>query len=96
MEASKVEVESEDHEPRTILNTLRRFITGAIKAVIRSIPATFIAIIVGAIIGGFLGLAVLPLAPLFAVGGAVLLGVPVAIWEYILLSREESPWDYII
>jgi hypothetical protein len=66
-----------------------------VRAVLSEIPATIIAIVVGALLGGFLGLAFLPFAPFAAVAGAVLLGLPVAVWEYTLQKRGESAAEYL-
>ena len=89
---AKAKTVEQDSETKMILS----FIKGAVRTVLNKIPATLIAVCVGAILGGFLGLVVLPLAPFFVIGGAVFFGLPVAIWEYLILSRDETAWDYII
>lgn len=66
-----------------------------VGAVLSEIPATIVAIVVGAVIGGFLGLAAGPFAPFAALAGAVVLGLPVASWEYVLQQRGESAADYL-
>jgi ABC-type dipeptide/oligopeptide/nickel transport system permease subunit len=71
-----------------------QFIYGLIKAILKAIPTTLIAIVIGAAAGGFLGLAFGPAAPLFAVAGSVMLGLPVAIWEYKIKKGGGSAWDY--
>jgi uncharacterized membrane protein YoaK (UPF0700 family) len=63
--------------------------------VFQVIPATLVAIVVGAVGGGFLGLPFGPLATLFAVAGAVLLGLPVAIWEYKIQDGGGSARDFL-
>jgi uncharacterized membrane protein len=81
------EEEESDGVPRRVVRVVR--------AVLSEIPATIIAIVVGALLGGFLGLAFLPFAPFAAVAGAVLLGLPVAVWEYTLQKRGESAAEYL-
>ena len=78
----------------SISKTIRKFIFGSIKAILTAIPTTIIAIVIGAVAGGFLGLASGPIAPFFAVVGAIVLGLPVAIWEYKIKKRGESAWDF--
>lgn len=89
-------IEAGERKSRTVKQVLGRFAGGALRAVIMQIPVTLIAVIIGAVTGGFLGLAMIPLAPFFALGGAVSLGLPVAVWEHVLLRNDESAWDYIL
>ena len=77
------------------MNTATSFVIGVIRAVIKAIPTTFFAILIGAIVGGFLGIPFGPVAPLTAVIGAVVFGLPVAIWEFKISSQGNSAWDYI-
>lgn len=78
-----------------LLSLVSEFIFGVFKAVWNVIPTTLLAIGIGAIAGGFSGLPFGPLSSLTAVGGAVLFGLPVAIWEYKIRSNDETAHDYI-
>lgn len=87
------EDEFEITEDKSVRSLANRFATRAIKRVFIQIPATIYAIAIGAIFGGFLGLAFAPFAPLFSLLGAILLGTPVAIFEYKIKKEGGSSWD---
>lgn len=84
-------VEAEDNEPVKKLAT--KFTTTLIRRVFIQIPSTILAIMIGAFAGGFIGLTFGPLAPLFALAGAIFIGVPVAVWEYKIKDKGGSSWD---
>ena len=90
---SKQDTHTDATDDKSIQKSVTQFVTGIFRRVFEQIPATIIAIIVGTFGGGFIGLAFGPLVPLFALGGAVLLGFPVAIWEYKIKERGGSAWD---
>jgi len=80
-------------DDRSFKGLLIQFATKVVRAVFTNIPATIMAILIGAFGGGLIGLTFGPLAPLFALGGALFLGLPVAIWEYKIKSNGESLWE---
>jgi len=80
-------------EDKSAKKLMTGFATRVIRRVFIQIPSTIYAIVIGAIAGGFIGLASGPLAPLFSLLGAILLGTPVAIWEYKIKSKGGSSWD---
>lgn len=90
---SKQDNLSEIEDNKSARKLVTKFTTRIIRVVFTKIPSTIVAIIVGAFAGGFIGLTFGPLAPLFALLGALFLGFPVAIWEYKIMDRGGSSWD---
>jgi hypothetical protein len=88
----KIDSDGESSSPKKIGV---QFLSGIVKTTLKAMPATIIAAVVGLIGGGFLGLAFGPVAPLIAITGCLVLGLPVAIWEYKIKKRGGSAWEFI-